>query len=149
MKTLIKIARATLTEKDGYGMGDFTLVFKSFNAIIEKDNRHANSVFATFDVMYENPNNGLTQYECQHSFKMFDFGFVTPKGYKSTKVVPVAVRDTEALTLTEVQELKQYSAVYKLNTYDPFYSENEAARRNASAWNYIAANYITDPYCTR
>lgn len=37
----------------------------------------------------------------------------------------------------------------KKNTFDPFYHENEAKRRNAAACNYIAANYITDPYCTR
>jgi hypothetical protein len=76
-------------------------------------------------------------------------GYKTPKGYFSTKMLPVVVANIYELTELEVEALLEFYTDAKKNTYDPFYFENEAKRRNASAWNYIAANYITDPYCTR
>jgi len=76
-------------------------------------------------------------------------GYKTPKGYFSTKMLPVSITDTQNLTELEIEALLEFYTDAKKNTYDPFYYENEANRRNASAWNYIAANYITDPYCTR
>lgn len=144
MKTLTKLVKAEMMTQTGYELGDFTLKFNCFFAENDKSNRRSNSVFASFHVYTLD---GV--FEFTHSFKIFDFGFVTPSGYKSTKLVPVRISSLENLTSSEVAELKQYSCVYKLNTFDPFYAENEAKRRNASAWNYIAANYITDPYCTR
>jgi hypothetical protein len=76
-------------------------------------------------------------------------GHKTPKGYFSTKFINVEVADTENLTETEILNLMEFYTDAKKNTFDPFYHENEARRRNASAWNYIATHYITDPYCTR
>jgi hypothetical protein len=76
-------------------------------------------------------------------------GYVTPKGYLSTKKIPVTVADNQNLTDGEVIALAEFITDAKPNSFDPFYAEHEAQRRNASAWNYIAKNYITDPYCTR
>lgn len=76
-------------------------------------------------------------------------GYKTPKGYFSTKMIPVEVVDVYNLTDEEVLKMWEFKTDAKKNSFDPFYHENEAKRRNASAWNYITANYITDPYCTR
>ena len=78
-----------------------------------------------------------------------NIGYKTPKGYFSTKMLPVNITDTQKLTELEVEALLEFYTDAKKNDFDPFWHENEARRRNASAWNYIAANYITDPYCTR
>ena len=142
MKTLMKIAKAGLMNQQGFELGDFTLKFTGY-----EDYRNE-SVLARFEI-YALEGEYSLKPEMTHSFTMFNYGFVTPKGYKSTKKVPVVVVDGENLTIEEVNALKQFKAEFKKSTFDPFYAENEANRRNASAWNYIAANYITDPYCTR
>lgn len=145
MKTLTKLAKADLMTQQGYEHGDFTLNFTCFwVAFNNKSNKKANSVYAAYDIFDVK---GVR--ESVHAFKLFDFGFVTPKGYKSTKALPVLLEDEQRLTIEQVRYLLQYKAEYKLNTFDPHYYENQAKSRNASAWNYIAANYITDPYCTR
>lgn len=76
-------------------------------------------------------------------------GYKTPKGYFSTKMIPVSVVDCQNLTELEVEQLLEFYTDAKVNSFDPFYHEHQAQRKNASAWNYIAENYITDPYCTR
>ena len=76
-------------------------------------------------------------------------GYKTPKGYFSTKMIPVTVADTQNLTELEVEQLLEFYTDAKINSFDPFWHENQAKTRNAAAWNYIAANFITDPYCTR
>lgn len=148
MKTITKIARAELMMQEGYKLGDFTLKFIGYEDYRSESTKSRNSVLAKFEV-YALDGEYSTKPEMIHSFTLFDYGFVTPKGYKSSKKVPVKVVDSENLTLEEVNALKQFKSEYKINSYDPFYHENEAKRRNASAWNYIAANYITDPHCTR
>jgi hypothetical protein len=69
-------------------------------------------------------------------------GFKTPKGYISKKKLPVEIKDTHNVTLEEATEVLKYQTDAKKNTFDPFWHENEAKRRNAAAWNYIAANHI-------
>jgi hypothetical protein len=150
MKTLQKIVRAEQMQKDGYGSGDFNLKFIGYfcTNFTEKNARREDVVYAEFE-LYGIEGEYKTKPECTVSYKLFSFGFVTPKGYKSSKVIPVKVEDLNSLTKQEVTKLSEYRADYKINTFDAFYAENEAKRRNAAAWNYIAANYITDPYCTR
>jgi hypothetical protein len=76
-------------------------------------------------------------------------GYKTPKGYFSTKMIPVTVADAQNLTEYEVQQLLEFYTDAKVNSFDPFWHENQAKTKNAAAWNYIAKNFITDPYCTR
>jgi hypothetical protein len=76
-------------------------------------------------------------------------GYKTPKGYFSNKMIPVTVTDTQNVTELEVEQLLEFYTDAKVNRFDPFWHENQAKTRNAAAWNYIAANFITDPYCTR
>jgi hypothetical protein len=150
MKTLTKLAKAEQMQAAGYELGDFTLEFIGFNCTnyVEKSAKRKDIVYAQFEVYGKNQK-GETVRECCISYEMFSFGFVTPKGYKSTKVVPVTVKDIDNLSKEDILKLLQYKADYKINTFDPFYYENEAKRRNAAGWNYVAANFITDPYCTR
>lgn len=139
MKTITKIAKAELMTREGYEAGDFSLEFVSLWGENEKTNKKSSSVYASFTIVdLDGTREGV------HQFKMFDFGFVTPKGYKSTKMVPVTVSDWENLTVAEVLQLLPFKCEYRLNTFDPFYAENEAQRRNASAWNFIARNYLTE-----
>lgn len=148
MKTLQKIAKAELMLQEGFTEGDFTLKFIGFEDYSSSSTKSKNSVLARFEV-YALSGEYSIKPEMTHNLVLFDYGFVTPKGYKSSKKVPVIIADAEHLSIEEVMALKVFKADYKLNTFDPFYAENEANRRNASAMNYIAANYITDPYCTR
>lgn len=83
----------------------------------------------------------------KHNFN-FTIGIKTPKGYKSKKEIPVTVLDGEKLTDSEVELLMGFCNEFKVNTFDPFYIENEAARRNAAGWSYVAQNFITDLWCT-
>ena len=73
----------------------------------------------------------------------------TPKGYISSKKINVNINDKNDITISEVAELLKFNTDAIKNTFDPFYAENKAKSRNASAWNFIASNYITDPYCTK
>ncbi len=145
MKTIMKIAKAELMIQQGYELGDFMLKFTSYESLCNHTSNFKNTVVANFDVYSLD---GLTR-ESVHSYELFSYGFVTPSGYKSKKKVPVDIVDNGNLTLEEVNALKQFKAEFKINTFDPFYAENEANRRNASAWSYIAKNYISDPYCTK
>lgn len=148
MKTLTKLAKAELMTQKGYELGDFRLNFIGYEMVSNHTTKHKNAVVANFEV-FALEGEYSTKREMVFSFEMFTYGFVTPKGYKSAKKVPVTVIDSENLTIEEMKALKQFKADYKINTFDPFYAENEANRKNASAWNFIAQNYITDPYCTR
>jgi len=76
-------------------------------------------------------------------------GYKTPKGYFSTKMIPVTVVDSQNVTESEVDQLLEFYTDAKVNSFDPFWHEHQAQSRNAAAWNYIAANFITDPYCTK
>lgn len=78
-------------------------------------------------------------------------GYKTPKGYFSKKKVDVDFdyQNGESLTLDQSFELMKFQTDAKKNTFDPFWHKNESNRKNASAINYIARNFITDPWCTR
>lgn len=76
-------------------------------------------------------------------------GYKTPKGYFSTKMLPVVIANRQDLTADEVVKMWQFRTDAKINNFDPFYAENEAKRRNASAWNYIAQHFITASYCRK
>lgn len=76
----------------------------------------------------------------------FTCAFKTPKGYISSKNIGVIVKDNNNVTFEEATELLKFNTDAVKNTFDPFYAENEAKRRNASAWNFIASNYL-QPDC--
>lgn len=73
----------------------------------------------------------------------FTCAFKIPKGYISSKKIPVVIKDEDNVTLEEVAELLKFNTDAVKNGFDPFYHENEAKRRNAAAWNSIAQNHIS------
>jgi len=73
----------------------------------------------------------------------FTCSYKTPKGYISSKKLPVTIKDNNEVTMDEVTELLKFNSDAIKNTFDPFYHENEAKRRNASAWSFIAQNHIS------
>ena len=73
----------------------------------------------------------------------FTCAFKTPKGYISSKKIPVVIKDKHNVTLEEVAELLKFNTDAVKNGFDPFYHENEAKRRNAAAFNSIAQNHIS------
>jgi|TARA_R110000822_G_scaffold17244_1_gene58248 hypothetical protein len=73
----------------------------------------------------------------------FTCSYKTPKGYISSKKIPININDNNNVTLEEVTELLKFNTDAVKNTFDPFYHENEAKRRNALAWNFIAQNHIS------
>ncbi len=88
---------------------------------------------------------------CDYYELFVPIGYKTPKGYFSKKKVDVdfEYQNEEHLSISQALELMKFKTDAKINTFDPFWHENQSKMRNASAWNYIAQNYITDPYCTR
>ena len=84
----------------------------------------------------------------QHNGKgistMFTIGFKTPKGYISSKKIPVSISNKHDITIEEIKELLAYDTDAVRNTFDPFYAENEAKRRNAIGWNFVALNHLQD-----
>jgi len=79
----------------------------------------------------------------EHNFN-FDIGLKTPKGYKSKKSIGISIVDEDNVTIEEAGSLIQFNEDFKINTFDPFYAQHEAERKNASAWNYVARNYLTE-----
>ena len=134
----------------GYGLGvNFGEITEVYVIGLDKQNFKngggAELIFC-FDNLHTTDENG--EYLEPKEFSL-PIGYKTPKGYFSTKMIPVNVTNTQSLTEAEVIELLQFYTDAKRNSFDPFWHENEANRRNVSAWNYIAQNFITDPYCTR
>ena len=74
----------------------------------------------------------------------FTCSFKTPKGYISSKKINVDVIDKNNVTIEEATELLKYNTDAVVNSFDPFYRENQAKHRNSSAWNFIASNYLQD-----
>tara|TARA_R110001599_G_scaffold185127_2_gene379347 strand:+ start:656 stop:1105 length:450 start_codon:yes stop_codon:yes gene_type:complete len=75
----------------------------------------------------------------------FTCAFKTPKGYISSKKIPVVIKDKNNVTLEEVAELLKFNTDAVKNGFDPFYHENEAKRRNACGWASIArSGYISE-----
>lgn len=89
------------------------------------------------------------KYDCHDMY--IPVGYKTPKGYFSKKKLPVdfEYQDGQRLSMDQAIELMSYQTDAKENTFDPFWHENEARRRNAAGWNAVARDHITDPYCTR
>lgn len=75
---------------------------------------------------------------------IFTCAYKTPKGYISSKKIPVNIADKNNVTIEEAEELLKFNTDAKKNTFDPFYAENEARRRNNAAWNFIGFNYLQD-----
>lgn len=73
----------------------------------------------------------------------FTCAYKTPKGYISKKKLPVVIKDDGDVTMEEATELLKFNTDAVKNGFDPFWRENEAKRRNASAWNSIAQNHIS------
>ena len=61
-------------------------------------------------------------------------GFRTPKGYLSSKKIPVVIEDTNNLSLLEIESILEYETSAIKNTFDPFYHENLAKWKNACGW---------------
>jgi hypothetical protein len=74
--------------------------------------------------------------------KQFTCSFKTPKGYISSKKINVSVKNTSDVSIEEATELLKFNTDAVKNNFDPFYRENQAKARNASAWNFIASNYL-------
>lgn len=74
----------------------------------------------------------------------FTCAFKTPKGYISNKKIGVDVKDNANVTFEEAAKLLTFNTDAIKNNFDPFWHENEARRRNAAAWNFIASNYLQD-----
>ncbi len=75
----------------------------------------------------------------------FRIGHITPKGYFSTKKIKVDVLDSEFLTYDELTQLMAYfNPTTKEITFDPFYFENNEARKQANAWAFIATKLQPD-----
>lgn len=76
------------------------------------------------------------------------FHHITPKGWRSAKALVLSLEvlrvDLEDQVIfidkASALELLQYQGGKVFET-----EESKARRRNAAAWNYIAANYITHP----
>jgi len=73
----------------------------------------------------------------------FTCAYKTFKGYISSKKLPIQIKDTNNVTLEEAKELLKFNTDAVKNTFDPFYQENQAKRKNAAAWNYISKNWIS------
>jgi hypothetical protein len=83
----------------------------------------------------------------KEAVKQFQFkvGISTPKGYFSTKKMPITVIDAESLTEIELTEIMQYfNPLTKENTFDPFYFENNERSKNAAGWAYVASKLQDD-----
>jgi hypothetical protein len=83
----------------------------------------------------------------QEAVEQFQFkvGIATPKGYFSTKKMPITVINTEALTEIELTEIMNYfNPLTKQNTFDPFYFENNERSKNAAAWSIVASKLQAD-----
>jgi hypothetical protein len=74
----------------------------------------------------------------------FTCAFKTPKGYISSKKIDVNIKDKNNVTLQEASELLKFNTDAIKNNFDPFYKENDAKRKNNSAWNYVSSNYLQD-----
>lgn len=92
--------------------------------------------------------NGYVKYSDAKSSEsigtQFTCAYKTPKGYISSKKLPVAIANCHDVTLEEASALLEFDTDAVKNTFDPFWHENEARRRNACAWNHIANNYLQD-----
>jgi hypothetical protein len=83
----------------------------------------------------------------QEAIEQFQFkvGITTPKGYFSTKKMPITVIDAESLTEIELTEIMQYfNPLTKENTFDPFYFENNERSKNAAGWAIVASKLQAD-----
>ena len=76
----------------------------------------------------------------------FTCAYKTPKGYISSKKLPVEIKDTNDVTLEEAYELLKFTTDAIQNTFDPFWHENQAKARNEAAWVSIATNHL-QPDC--
>ena len=82
------------------------------------------------------------------------FKMATPKGWESAKKIyePLDVilwEQSNGALITE-ECAKMLAAKYanvQVKVYET--AEQRAQRANAAGWNYVAANFMHDPYCTR
>ena len=72
--------------------------------------------------------------------------YKTPKGYISSKKLPVEIKDANDVSLEEATELLKFNTDAVKNGFDPFWHENQAKARNAAAWVSIASNHL-QPDC--
>ena len=76
----------------------------------------------------------------------FTCSYKTPKGYISSKKLPIEIKDVNDVSLEEVTELLKFNTDAVKNGFDPFWHENQAKARNAAAWVSIASNHL-QPDC--
>ena len=72
----------------------------------------------------------------------FTCAYKTPKGYISKKKLPVDIKDINNVSLEEAKELLRFNTDAVESTFDPFWYENQAKRKNACALNHIALNHL-------
>lgn len=132
VKKEIKVEHEAIAKE--YGISVSELNFGEVSDIIFKNNT-LEFVFEDGYVTYSDSPN-----EKESIGKQFTCAFKTPKGYISSKKLPVLVKDTNNVTLEEAKELLMFNTDAVKNTFDPFWHENEAKRRNTIAWNHIAQN---------
>ena len=98
----------------------------------------------TLEIRFEGGSVTLSDGETEKGLGIqFTCAYKTPKGYISSKKIPVVVNDQWNVTLEEAAELLKFNTDAVKNTFDPFYHENQAKGREAAAMNYIAQNYIS------
>jgi hypothetical protein len=73
---------------------------------------------------------------------IFTCCYKTPKGYISKKPLPIEFENYTKegsfdVSLETITELLKFDSDAKRNTYDPFWHENEAKRRNAAGWSGV------------
>ena len=82
-------------------------------------------------------NNGTDKHEV-----IIKVGHKTPSGYLSTKKIGVQIEDLDNLTQEEVIQVLGFQTNAIDQKFDPFFAQNNAQRKNASAWVSIASNHL-------
>lgn len=122
-----------------YNINVSELVFGDITEILFNDNKLVVSldgyVVYSDDLKVKESLN--TQFTCSYK---------TPKGYISSKKIPVEIKNNSDVTLEEVTELLKFNTDAVKNMFDPFWHENQAKARNAAAWVSIAKNHL-QPDC--
>tara|TARA_R110000764_G_scaffold207827_1_gene293426 strand:+ start:108 stop:542 length:435 start_codon:yes stop_codon:yes gene_type:complete len=111
------------------------LVIGDITEILFSNNKLVFSIdgFVTYSDDLKSKENLSLQLTCSYK---------TPKGYISSKKLPVEIKDVNNVTLEEATELLKFNTDAIKNTFDPFYHENESKRRSAIGWNAVASNYL-------
>lgn len=125
------------------------LEVKSFSIISWGDNIECFWNKPTLEFAFENSkievyHKGIEEPLTTHLGIQFTCSYKTPKGYISSKKLPIEIKNVNSVTLEEAAKLLKFNTDAKKNTFDPFYAENQAKRRNAIGWATVALNHLQD-----